>query len=168
MSRSSTSWSDCNQITDGNFSIFWGWFPGLLMSFPVSLIKLYLCCKYNCSCLMPVQTECVIRCRIGQFNARVKRAQIDNSLSYCVNTCELCRSERAITLKCRFNVKQENHSLLAKDFFWTKNGSNLADSTKSGFCISLRDSLMASLTEQSEFNLSSLPQWLGDNRKNPN
>ena len=38
-----------------------------------------------------------VKCsRIGQFNARVKRAQIENSPSYCINACDLRRSERAI------------------------------------------------------------------------
>ena len=39
--------------------------------------------------------------RIGQFNACIKHAQIENSLYYCVNACDLRRSsERAIaTLK---------------------------------------------------------------------
>ena len=45
-----------------------------------------------------VQTERVIRSRTSQFNARVKRAQIENYLSYCINACDLCRSERAIRL----------------------------------------------------------------------
>ena len=44
----------------------------------------------------PVQTERVIHSRIGQFNACVKRAQIDNSRSYCANACDLRRSKRAI------------------------------------------------------------------------
>ena len=43
-----------------------------------------------------VQTECLIRSRIVQFNARVKHTQIENSLSYCVNACDLRRSEQAI------------------------------------------------------------------------
>ena len=43
-----------------------------------------------------VQTERVIRSRIGRFNACVKGAQIENSLSYCINACNLRRSERAI------------------------------------------------------------------------
>ena len=45
--------------------------------------------------------ERVIRSRIGQFNACIKHAQIENSLYYCVNACDLRRSsERAIaTLK---------------------------------------------------------------------
>ena len=34
---------------------------------------------------------CVKRSKVGQFNAHVKRAQIDNSLSYCI----LHRSEQA-------------------------------------------------------------------------
>ena len=40
--------------------------------------------------------ERVICSRIGQFNARVKHAQKENSLSYCVNACNLCKSEQAI------------------------------------------------------------------------
>ena len=38
----------------------------------------------------------VKRSRIGQFNAHVKCAQIENSPSYCVNACDLQRSERAL------------------------------------------------------------------------
>ena len=43
--------------------------------------------------------EYVIGSRIGQFNARVKRAQIENYLSYCINICNLRRSELAIRPK---------------------------------------------------------------------
>ena len=42
------------------------------------------------------QMERVIRSRIGRFNVRVIHAQKENSLSYCVNAFDLCRSERAI------------------------------------------------------------------------
>ena len=34
--------------------------------------------------LWPVQTCCVNRSRIGQFNASVKHGQLENALSYCV------------------------------------------------------------------------------------
>ena len=47
--------------------------------------------------LRPIQTEHVIHSKIGRFNAGVKRAQIENSLSYCINACDLRRSEGAIT-----------------------------------------------------------------------
>ena len=43
-----------------------------------------------------VHTECVKRSRIGQFYARVKRGQLENSLSYCINACVLHTSERAL------------------------------------------------------------------------
>ena len=33
---------------------------------------------------------------IGRFNARIKRGQLENSLSYCVLRSELRRSERAL------------------------------------------------------------------------
>ena len=47
--------------------------------------------------LRPVQTERVIRSRISQFNTCVKHAQIENSLSYFINTCDLRKSEQAIS-----------------------------------------------------------------------
>ena len=49
--------------------------------------------------LRPIQTERGFCSRIGRLNARVKRAQIENSLSYCVNACDLRKSERAISFK---------------------------------------------------------------------
>ena len=39
----------------------------------------------------------VKRSRIGQFNAHVKCAQIENSRSYCINACNLSRSELAFS-----------------------------------------------------------------------
>ena len=50
--------------------------------------------------LGPVQTERVICSRIGQLNTCLKHAQIENSLSYCVNACDLRRSERAFSKFC--------------------------------------------------------------------
>ena len=44
-----------------------------------------------------VHTDCVKHSRVGQFNAHVKCAQIENSLSYCVLRSELRRSERAFS-----------------------------------------------------------------------
>ena len=41
--------------------------------------------------------ERIICSRNGRFNARIKCAQIDNSISYYVTACDLCRSERAIS-----------------------------------------------------------------------
>ena len=57
--------------------------------------------------LRPVQMERIIRSRIGQFNACVKCAQIENSISYCVNACNLRRSEQAIKLKSSAGFKLE-------------------------------------------------------------
>ena len=50
----------------------------------------------NGKVLRLVQTERVVRRRIGQFKARVKCAQIENSLSYCINACDLRWSEQGI------------------------------------------------------------------------
>ena len=43
-----------------------------------------------------VHTDCIKCSRVGQFNAGVKLAQIQNSLSYCILHIELRRSERAL------------------------------------------------------------------------
>ena len=54
--------------------------------------------------LRPIQTERIIHSRIGRFKARVKCAQIENSLSYCVNACHLRRSERAFSLEFKHGL----------------------------------------------------------------
>ena len=50
----------------------------------------------GCVLKLQCQMEHIIRSRIGRFNAHVKCAQIENALSYCINACNLRRSERAI------------------------------------------------------------------------
>ena len=55
-----------------------------------------------------VQTYCVKRTSLGCFLRMQKRTQLENSLSYCVNACDLRRSERAFTrryLYIKFNSK---------------------------------------------------------------
>ena len=63
---------------------------------------------HQCTVQRLVHTDHVKRSRIGQFNASVKRAQIENSLSYCINACDLHRSERAI----RYSKKIVQYCLL--------------------------------------------------------
>ena len=48
--------------------------------------------------LRPVQTEPVIRSRIGRCNACIKCGQLENSLSYCVLCSKLRRSEQTLRL----------------------------------------------------------------------
>ena len=47
--------------------------------------------------LRPIQTGRIKCSGIGQFNVRVKRGQLENSLSYCILRSELCWSERAFS-----------------------------------------------------------------------
>ena len=42
---------------------------------------------------------------MANFYARVKRGQLENSLSYCINACVLRRSERAL---CLIFLKESN------------------------------------------------------------
>ena len=73
-----------------------------------SLYKANINSKCNItSILRAVQTERVIRSRIGRFNTRLKCAQIKNSLSYCVNACNLRRSERAIKPTTRKHIDKQ-------------------------------------------------------------
>ena len=44
-----------------------------------------------------IQTYCVKRISLGCFLRMKKCSQLENSLSYCVNACNLRRSERAFT-----------------------------------------------------------------------
>ena len=63
--------------------------------FPPPPVVSVLC--WNLTVLRLVHMDCVKCSRIGQFNACIKRAQIENYLSYCINACDLRRSERAFT-----------------------------------------------------------------------
>ena len=58
-------------------------------------IILKSCLFYN---IRLFHSDCVKYGRVGQLNARVNRAEIENSLSYCVSHSELCRSEQAFLI----------------------------------------------------------------------
>ena len=78
---------------------------GKMSRWDLWLEKSIPCTRYVCSkFLRSVQTERVIRSRIGQFNACIKHAQIENSISYCVNACNLCRSELTFNQMWILNV----------------------------------------------------------------
>ena len=60
-----------------------------------------------------IHMDRVKRSRIGQFNAHIKCAQIENSLSYCVNACNLSRSELAFSYVT--NRSKKNQAIRVKN-----------------------------------------------------
>ena len=60
---------------------------------------------------------------MANFYARVKRSQLENSLSYCVNACVLRRSERALRSEMNVSSKGQQSAGRLKIYL---NENNLA------------------------------------------
>ena len=68
-----------------------------------------------------VHTDRVKRSRVGQFNEHVTCAQIENYLSYCVNACDLRRSEQAfkknkVKIMCSYRFEPKNYGTICREF----------------------------------------------------